>query len=109
MSLAGLPNGFYEWTNGDRIVKTATHLALEENGRIAGGSATFLDCVKNFMNRARVSVPEAVRAITLVPAKMLNLEKTQGNLETGSDAGLLVLSEHCDEKGWRSLFGNLAN
>ncbi|CAD0089665.1 unnamed protein product [Aureobasidium vineae] len=103
LSLAGLSRGTYEWTNGSRIVKKGSELTLEENGRIAGGFASLLDCVTNFLNWSGNSVPEAVNAVTSVPAKMLGMDKIKGSLEAGADADLLVLSERRNEDGLRTL------
>ncbi len=36
MHLVGLPDGAYEWTNGERIVKTGPKLLLEGSDKIAG-------------------------------------------------------------------------
>ena len=36
MSLTGLDDGIYPWTNGDRIVKKGTLLTLEGSDKIAG-------------------------------------------------------------------------
>lgn len=93
MSLAGLPDGTYDWTNGDRIVKAGANLTLEGTDKIAGGCATLLDCVNNFMSWSGVGVAEAVRAATATPAKMLGLDGVKGCLDVDADADLVVLSE----------------
>jgi N-acetylglucosamine-6-phosphate deacetylase len=36
MHLVGLPDGMYEWTNGERIVKKGPKLTLEGTDKIAG-------------------------------------------------------------------------
>lgn len=36
MHLVGLPDGVYEWSNGENIVKTGPHLTLEGSDKIAG-------------------------------------------------------------------------
>lgn len=93
MSLAGLPDGTYDWTNGDRIIKKGSNLTLEGTEKIAGGCATLLDCVNNFLEWSGASVPEAVRAVTETPAKMMGVYGTKGSLDADADADLLVLSE----------------
>lgn len=93
MSLAGLPDGTYNWTNGDSIIKKGSNLTLSGTDKIAGGCATLLDCVNNFLNWSNASIPEAVRAVTVTPAKMLGLEGVKGSLNADADADLLVLSE----------------
>jgi N-acetylglucosamine-6-phosphate deacetylase len=91
MRLAGMPDGTYDWTNGSRINKKGPLLTLEENGKIAGSSIQLVDCVTNFLNWAGASVPEALKAVTETPAKMLGLGHVKGTLEEGADADLVVL------------------
>ncbi|KAH8732294.1 n-acetylglucosamine-6-phosphate deacetylase-like protein [Phaeosphaeriaceae sp. PMI808] len=91
MRLAGMPDGTYDWTNGSRIVKDGSLLTLEENGKIAGSSIQLVDCVTNFLNWTGASVPEALKAVTETPAKMLGIENTKGTLKQGADADLVVL------------------
>ena len=91
MRLAGMPDGTYDWTNGSRIVKQGSLLTLEENGKIAGSSIQLVDCVTNFLNWTGASVPEAIKAVTETPAKMLGLQHVKGTLREGADADLVVL------------------
>jgi len=91
MRLAGMPDGVYDWTNGSRIVKQGALLTLEENGKIAGSSIELIDCVTNFLNWTDASVPEALKAVTETPAKMLGMEDVKGTLKEGADADLVVL------------------
>ena len=94
MRLAGMPDGTYDWTNGSRIVKHGALLTLEENGKIAGSSIQLIDCVTNFLNWTRSSVPGALKAVTETPAKMLGLQDVKGTLKEGADADLVVLDLH---------------
>jgi N-acetylglucosamine-6-phosphate deacetylase len=91
MRLAGMPDGTYDWTNGSRIIKEGTLLTLEENGKIAGSSIQLVDCVTNFLNWTGASVPEALKAVTETPARMLGMEEVKGTLNEGADADLVVL------------------
>jgi len=91
MRLAGMPDGTYDWTNGSRIIKDGALLTLEENGKIAGSSIQLVDCVTNFLNWTGASVPEALKAVTETPAKMLGMEDVKGTLKEGADADLVVL------------------
>ncbi|OJD16513.1 N-acetylglucosamine-6-phosphate deacetylase [Emergomyces pasteurianus Ep9510] len=102
MKLCGMPDGVYEWTNGERIVKRGALLTLEgsvdvngngQEGKIAGSSATLIECVNNFRRWAGTGVVEAVRAVTETPARMLGLEGVKGVLAPGADADLVVLGE----------------
>ncbi|KAJ4382170.1 N-acetyl-glucosamine-6-phosphate deacetylase [Didymella sp. IMI 355093] len=92
MRLAGMPDGVYDWTNGSRIIKQGPLLTLEENGKIAGSSIQLVDCVTNFLNWTGASVPEALKAVTETPARMLGMEDVKGTLREGADADLVVLS-----------------
>lgn len=96
MHLVGLPNGTYQWTNGDctnHIVKRGPKLILEGSDRIAGSSITLLECVNNFLNWTGASIPQALKAVTSTPAAMLGVDRIKGCLEEGADADMVVLSE----------------
>jgi hypothetical protein len=103
----------YDWTNGSRIVKSGDLLTLEENQKIAGSSIQLVDCASNFMHCAGASVPEALKAVTETPARMLGLQGVKGELVHDADADLVVLGmegENEDarffvEQVWK--FGNL--
>lgn len=96
MKLCGLPDGVYDWTNGERIVKNGAHLTLEGSDKIAGGTATLIQCVNNFRRWTGATTAEAIDAVTARPARMLGLEGIKGSLESGADADLVVLGETTD-------------
>ncbi|RYP81340.1 hypothetical protein DL770_005931 [Monosporascus sp. CRB-9-2] len=101
MHLVGLPDGKYQWTNGDcesHIVKQGGKLILEGSDRIAGSSITLIECVSNFLNWSGASIPQALKAVTSTPAAMLGLQGIKGSLVDGADADLVVLSEHRNEE-----------
>lgn len=96
MKLCGLPDGVYEWTNGERIVKTGARLTLEGSDKIAGSSATLIECVNNFRRWSGSSTADAINAVTATPARLLGLEGVKGCLDSGADADLVVLGETDD-------------
>ncbi|KAJ5202437.1 N-acetylglucosamine-6-phosphate deacetylase [Penicillium cf. viridicatum] len=96
MRLCGLPDGIYEWTNGERIVKTGARLTLEGSDKIAGSSATLIECVNNFRRWSGASTAVAINAVTATPARLLGLEGVKGSLQSGADADLIVLGESED-------------
>lgn len=96
MRLCGLPDGIYEWTNGERIIKNGARLTLEGSDKIAGSSATLIECVNNFRRWSNTSTAEALSAVTSTPARLLGLEGVKGSLESGADADLVVLGESQD-------------
>jgi N-acetylglucosamine-6-phosphate deacetylase len=104
MRLAGLPDGTYDWTNGDRIIKQGALLTLEgTDGKIAGSSITLIECVNNFLHWSGSNIAEAVKAVTVTPAAMLGLQGVKGSLESDADADLVVLSEDVDDNGLSTL------
>ncbi|KAI2633225.1 carbohydrate esterase family 9 protein [Hypomontagnella submonticulosa] len=97
MHLVGLPDGAYQWTNGDsasHIVKKGNKLILEGTDRIAGSSITLIECVSNFLSWSGASIPQALKAVTSTPAAMLGLQGIKGCLDDGADADLVVFSEN---------------
>ncbi|KAJ5920676.1 hypothetical protein N7516_011534 [Penicillium verrucosum] len=96
MRLCGLPDGVYEWTNGERIVKSGARLTLEGSDKIAGSSATLIECVNNFRRWSGASTAVAINAVTATPARLLGLEGVKGSLQSGADADLIVLGESED-------------
>jgi N-acetylglucosamine-6-phosphate deacetylase len=103
MSLVGLPDGVYDWTNGDRIIKNGHILTLEGSEKLAGSCISLIECVNNFLNWSGVTVAQALGAVTATPARMLGVQDTKGCLEAGADADLVVLDETVDEGGVRIL------
>ncbi|KAI9699526.1 MAG: hypothetical protein M1820_007157 [Bogoriella megaspora] len=93
MHPAGLPDGNYDWTNGEYFVKKGNVLTLNDTDTLAGVTVPLINCVNNFYNAAGVTIPEAIKPVTSTPAKMLGLEKTKGCLEHNADADLVILSE----------------
>jgi N-acetylglucosamine-6-phosphate deacetylase len=112
MKLAGLEDGIYDWTNGDRIVKKGALLTLEGSDKLAGrsvhinsnistlygakvchSSITLVECVSNFLNWTDSTIPQAIKTVTSTPAKMLGVSSVKGTLNSGADADLVVLSE----------------
>ena len=103
MKTVGLPDGIYNWTNGDRWVKKGPLLTREGTDKIAGSSATLIECVSNFWTWSHASIPEVIKSVTYTPAKMLGLETIKGTLNADADADLLVLDAHEDANGIRTL------
>lgn len=103
MKTVGLPDGIYDWTNGDRWVKKGPLLTREGTDKIAGSSATLIECVSNFWTWSNASIPEVIRSVTSNPAEMLGLSHVKGTLDPGADADLLVLDDSVDENGVKTL------
>ncbi|KAF2672959.1 N-acetylglucosamine-6-phosphate deacetylase [Microthyrium microscopicum] len=104
MFAAGLPDGVYDWTNGDRIEKKGQVLHLvDSDGKIAGSASTMIECINNFRNWTGASIAESLTAASRTPARMLGIDGVKGVLEPGADADLVVLDDSEDAEGWKSL------
>ncbi|KUJ20515.1 Metallo-dependent hydrolase [Mollisia scopiformis] len=103
MHLVGLPDGVYEWTNGESIVKNGPRLVLEGTDKIAGSSITLIECVTNFLNWSGASLPLALKAVTATPAATLGLSGVKGCLEADADADLVIIEEEVDGEGRKNL------
>lgn len=103
MKTVGLPDGVYDWTNGDRWVKKGPLLTREGTDKIAGSSATLIECVSNFWSWSHATIPEVLKSVTATPAEMLGLHKVKGTLNADADADLLVLDAQEDANGVRRL------
>lgn len=62
---------------------------LDTTGAIAGGTATLLDVVRSAVS-AGVSLADAVLSATSVPASVLGLAKTAGDLRAGMPADVVI-------------------
>ncbi|KAK6441735.1 N-acetyl-glucosamine-6-phosphate deacetylase [Oleoguttula sp. CCFEE 5521] len=99
MKTMGLPDGVYDWTNGDKWVKKGPLLTRQGTDTLAGSSATLVECASNFWSWSGVSVPDVIRAVTTAPAEVLGLQGVKGGLEAGADADLVVLDVVEDGSG----------
>ncbi|KAF8622659.1 hypothetical protein AX15_006770 [Amanita polypyramis BW_CC] len=89
-----LPDGVYEWREGNRYVKEGDKLFLEGTNTLAGSVVTLDKCVRNLAKFTGCSIGEAVKCATYNPAKCLNIENKKGTLRPGADADLIVLDRH---------------
>ena len=94
-SATGLPEGTH--TLGPHTVYVKGPLATLENGTIAGSILTMNLAVRNAMRFAGVSLAEAVRMASLIPARIARCDDRKGSLEPGKDADVTVLDSdfHC--------------
>lgn len=89
MAATGLPDGDYELGPSAVAVRGGV-AALKSNGALAGGTATLLEVVRRTIG-AGVAPAEAVKAGTLVPARILGLEDQIGSLKPGMRADVVAV------------------
>jgi N-acetylglucosamine-6-phosphate deacetylase len=87
----GMPEGRYPYRNQYALVK-AGEIRLED-GRLAGSCLNLNRAVRNMVRLAGAGLCEAVRMASLVPARIIGMEKTKGSIAVGKDADLAVFDE----------------
>ncbi|RFU75436.1 n-acetylglucosamine-6-phosphate deacetylase [Trichoderma arundinaceum] len=90
----GMPDGIYEWTNGQRTVKEGMTLKVDGASTLAGSAVDLPSCVNNMMRWTGCSIPDAIKAVTATPAAMLGLSGIKVNrFADGSEIGELFCLE----------------
>ncbi len=87
----GIGDGEYT-VAGQKAVVQGGIARLVHGGSLAGSTLTMENAVRN-MVKFGVSLVEAVRAASLVPAKILGVEMQTGSIAVGKDADLVLLDE----------------
>ncbi|MEU6775592.1 N-acetylglucosamine-6-phosphate deacetylase [Streptomyces sp. NPDC046759] len=98
MDAAGVGDGRYML--GPLEVEVSEGVArLVEGGSIAGSTLTLDRAFKRAVTVDRLSVEDAVQALSVNPARLLGLSDRVGSLEPGKDADLVLLDADFDVKG----------
>lgn len=98
MMAAGLDEGEY-MLGGQKVIKTDAARLID--GTLAGSSTNLFD---EFHNLLTIGIPlkQAIKSVTINPARAINADKTTGSVEEGKYADLLILSD--DLKEIKSVF-----
>ena len=65
-----------------------------KNGTLYGTALTLNKALQKTVKFLNLSIPEAVRLVTLNPARVLKIDKKKGSLATGKDADLVSFDKH---------------
>lgn len=65
-----------------------------EDGRLAGSALNMIQALKNAVTNCSLGLLEALRLITLNPAKLLGVEDKKGSLEPGKDADIVIFDKN---------------
>lgn len=92
MQGTGFPDGEYLMGDGKVYILTNGGVCrLKSNGGIVGSCLTMNQAFTNMTEKFGFSAPEASKALSTNPARLLGLENETGRLETGFAADIAVL------------------
>jgi len=94
MRAAGLAEGTYEL--GGQVVIVQGKEARLTGGALAGSLLTLDAAVANLMRFTGMTLAEAIRHVTINPARKLGLEQRKGSIRPGKDADLVLLSDQTE-------------
>jgi N-acetylglucosamine-6-phosphate deacetylase len=69
---------------------------VSENGTLAGAHLELASAVKNAVTLVGISLDDALRAASLVPARFLGIENARGTLSAGTRADIVALTANLD-------------
>lgn len=93
MMAAGLEDGEYT-LGGQRVIKQgAARLA---DGTLAGSVTNLFEEFKNLLSFG-IPLKQAIKSVTINPARAIGVDKITGSIEVGKNADLLILSEDFSE------------
>lgn len=93
MMAAGLEEGDY-MLGGQRVIKTDA--ARLPDGTLAGSSTNLFEEFHNLLAFG-IPVKQAIKSVTINPARAIGVDKITGSIEQGKNADLLILSEDFSE------------
>lgn len=93
---AGMPDGetiLGSLANGQRVIVEDGVAKLPDRTAFAGSVATADRLVRTMIEQAGVPLAEAVRMMTLTPARILGVDESKGALAEGRDADLVIFDQ----------------
>ena len=79
-----------------RQIRLRSQQLVSENGTLAGAHLDMASAVRNAVNLVGISVDNALRAASLVPARFLGLERHRGALSAGARADIVALTANLE-------------
>ena len=97
INATGLGPGTYRLGDMDIVVEDNV-AKLADRTFFAGSVATMDECVRNMMVLGDLSVRDAVRTATAIPARIIGVDDRKGRLAPGMDADLVVFDDNINVK-----------
>ena len=94
ISAAGLPDGTYTYPDGRQCVINSRKydVAWLEEGSVLGGTIySLIEGARSFMRHTGVGLRDALKTITINPARLLGLDSRIGSIQAGKQADLVVM------------------
>lgn len=89
-----MKSGCYDLGGQEVCVKDGK--AQLANGSLAGSVLTLNKAVKNFIEATSVPMHQAIKLVTLNPARIIGVDATKGSIELGKDADIIVFDDNID-------------
>jgi N-acetylglucosamine-6-phosphate deacetylase len=91
MPSVGTTQGWFELQG--RRINVRGYSCVDEDGRLAGSNIDMASCVRNAVAMLGVSLPEAVRMASQVPAEFLGVSQEYGRIAAGQRANLVLADD----------------
>lgn len=94
---AGMPDGesiLGSLDNGQKVIIEDGVAKLPDRSAFAGSVATTDRLVRTMVDLAEVPLVEAVRMMTLNPARIMHIDSEKGSVKEGKDADFVIFDDH---------------
>ena len=94
---AGMPDGesiLGSLDKGQKVIIEDGVAKLPDRTAFAGSVATTDRLVRTMVKIAEVPLVEAVRMMTLTPARMMKIEQQKGSIQIGKDADFVIFDDN---------------
>ncbi|WP_330961063.1 N-acetylglucosamine-6-phosphate deacetylase [Photobacterium sp. 53610] len=92
MRAAGMPDGKYQL--GEMQVTMENGVVRTAAGGLAGSTLSLIGAIKTMVNEVGQPLEKAIEMASLIPARLLGIDKRLGSIATGKSASFVALSSN---------------